>query len=251
MNKMNAPTVEFHSTGVSGKIKLYNVTVMLNGKRVLQNVNFEFSGDKVYGLIGPSGGGKSVLLKTIFGVFDPESGYIHTENVHSTALQFQEGGLFDSMTVADNIAVQLTGYKKTLSELKYDEKQRVFDAVFEAARVLNLTGALFKMPHELSGGMKKRVLLARAVVSNASAIGLDDPTAGLDPINAKAAVTMVKQVRAILKPLTIIAFHKIEYFLEIVDEYLFIEGGRITVVGSFDEIRRIERVQKFFSSVTL
>ncbi|MCS6893159.1 MAG: ATP-binding cassette domain-containing protein [Deltaproteobacteria bacterium] len=228
-------------------VLISNLSLSLNGKQVLKNINIQLFRGRIYGLIGPSGSGKSVFLKTLCGIFTNFSGRIHFEAVNQIAAQFQEGGLIDYLTTADNIAVQILRGRQFLSELNYREKKDVFNKVYSAAEFLNIKEALFKYPHELSGGMKKRVVLGRALVGEPDLLILDDPLAGLDPINSKNAVRKILNITNSFKPVTLISFHSLRFIWNHVSSIIFFENGECKFFQEKNEIKSSDRVLKFVS----
>ncbi|MCS6961704.1 MAG: ATP-binding cassette domain-containing protein [Deltaproteobacteria bacterium] len=227
-------------------VVLKNVSVFIGPKQVLQEINLSFEPNLVYGLVGPSGGGKSVLLKTIFGILSPSSGSIQLNGIRNLTIQFQEGGLFDFLTVADNLAVQILGLKKTLRELSGNERKAFFEEVYSAAGFLNLIDSLFKYPHELSGGMKKRTLIGRAILSKPELIAFDDPIAGLDPINSRIVVNKIFEIIKTSRPITLISFHNLRFFRDLVDVLIFIDQGKVYAFGKMDDVLSETRVRNFF-----
>ncbi len=226
-------------------IEVKDLTLVLDNNLVLWDVSVKLESGRVYGFLGPSGSGKSVFIKTIFGIFKPVKGTINFENVDKVAIQFQEGGLFDSLNVAENVAFQILKGKKLICELDDELKYQVFNKVLNAARFLNLTDALFKFPEELSGGMKKRAVLGRALIDDPDVLVLDDPVAGLDPINTTSAVKIISSIISRYKPITIIVTHNFRAFWDLFTDICFFEKGRLVYLGSKSEAIKQERVYDF------
>ncbi|MBU4463321.1 MAG: ATP-binding cassette domain-containing protein, partial [Proteobacteria bacterium] len=170
-------------------IELIKICKSFKGQKVLDNLDLKIEPEKITVIIGGSGGGKSVLLKHIIGLIKPDSGQVLVNGTDTTKLNdkelnevrkmfgmlFQDAALFDSMTVGENVAFPLKEHTK-LSKKEIDE------IVEEKLLQVDLKNVTHKMPSELSGGMRKRVGLARAIALNPKIVLFDEPTTGLDPI---------------------------------------------------------------------
>lgn len=227
------------------KIKVEDLSVVLSGKFVLNNISVQFEEGRIYGILGPSGAGKSVFIKTVFGIFQPKKGRMEFENIQKVAIQFQEGGLFDHLTVADNIAFQVLKGKKLLSELDNLSKNEIFGRVFEATKFLNISDAIFKFPSELSGGMKKRTVLGRALIETPDVVVLDDPVAGLDPINTTSAVRIISKIISKYNPIALICTHNFRAFWDLITDVCFFEHGNVLFFGGKSEALNHPRVNSF------
>jgi phospholipid/cholesterol/gamma-HCH transport system ATP-binding protein len=173
---------------------------------VLRGVSFALRPDSINGIIGPSGGGKSVLLKLIAHTCKDEAGEIQLGagcTLRDIGLMFQEGALFDSMTVFDNVAFPLVGGKVPTSSLPSAQRREVRDKVSDILGRVGLSKAAFKMPGQLSGGMRRRVSLARALVSRPRILLLDDPTSGLDPVASSVIMGLIVQLHEEYNPTTV------------------------------------------------
>ena len=182
-------------------IKLVDVYKTFNGQEVLRGVTLEIPEGKTTAIIGRSGGGKSVLLKHIIGLLKPDSGQVLVEGTDISRLNnrdlnkirkrfgilFQGAALFDSLTVYDNIAFPL----REKTRLKENEIQKMVDEKLEQ---LGLAGMGHKYPAEISGGMKKRVGLARALIMDPEIMLFDEPTTGLDPIMKNAIYNLILKI---------------------------------------------------------
>jgi phospholipid/cholesterol/gamma-HCH transport system ATP-binding protein len=215
---------------------------------VLAGVSFTVQTGEILAILGPSGTGKSVLLKTTIGLITPDRGDVLIDGESVTradrdALQtirrkagyvFQYAALFDSMTVFENVTFGLPeGAMKTLG------RAEVVRRVTEALEDVNLDPGvvLRKMPSELSGGMKKRVGLARAIVGQPQILLYDEPVTGLDPINTAAVDKLITDIAARTKVTSIVVTHDIEGALTICDRVALLEGGKLRFLGTADEFR--------------
>jgi phospholipid/cholesterol/gamma-HCH transport system ATP-binding protein len=209
---------------------------------VLRGVNLKIPLGQITVIIGGSGCGKSVLLKHLIGLLTPDSGQIFIGGVDITALDsyhlkevrmrfgmlFQDGALFDSMDVYENIAFPLREHRH------YDERT-IGTLVSEKLKQVGLPGIEKKMPSELSGGMRKRVGLARAIVLNPEIILYDEPTTGLDPISSKSIDELIVATQQALRGTTIIISHDIRATLRIADKVAMLHEGRIVAEGTPDD----------------
>lgn len=217
-------------------------------KEVLRGVDFVVPTGAIAGLIGPSGGGKSVLLKSIAGVDAPDSGSCFCDDAaqraadefpycaSSMSLMFQEGALFDSLTVFDNIAFPLTGGRVPTSTLSQAEIIKVHARVDAILARVGLSAAAYKMPGQLSGGMRRRVSLARALVTKPKVLLLDDPTSGLDPVASSVIMHLVAEMHAEYRPTILIVSHDLRRLLPIVERVYALFDGRIVFDGQVNQI---------------
>lgn len=184
-------------------------------------------------VIGKSGIGKSVLLKCISGLLEPDAGSIALEGEHQGAPEcsymFQQNALFDSMTVAENIALPL----REKGKAKKDEIRERVDALLNQTE---LTAAAHKYPAEISGGMKKRVAFARALVTNPKIILFDEPTTGLDPQRKYGVFEMIRDYRKRFGFTVIMVSHDVPEVFEISDRVAWLDGGKIAFWGSPKEL---------------
>ena len=158
-------------------IKIQNLSKTFAGKKALSNITVDIPKNCITGIVGPSGSGKSVLLKILSGVLEADSGITIKEP--DSSFMFQEGALFDFLTVYENVVFPLV--EGDIDRVRKGD--RTFHLqVEEALKKVGMSKAALKYPNELSGGMKRRVSLARAIVTKPSLLLLDDPTAGLDPV---------------------------------------------------------------------
>jgi phospholipid/cholesterol/gamma-HCH transport system ATP-binding protein len=193
-----------------------DVSIGFEGKKVLENISFRvFPGDTRI-LLGPAGSGKSVLLKLANGLMRPDSGTITVfgEEINTMreeqlfqlrgriGMVFQEGALFDSLTVRDNVAYRLI-------EQKVPEEE-VTRRVLEALRFVELEQTVDKFPSQLSGGMRRRVAIARAIVNRPDLILYDSPTGGLDPITSTTIVELVMKQRDVYHTSSLLVTHRLQ-----------------------------------------
>jgi phospholipid/cholesterol/gamma-HCH transport system ATP-binding protein len=218
---------------------------------VLSGVSLTVAEGETLAIVGPSGTGKSVLLKTTIGLIVPDQGdvLLDGESVVTASRQklqeirrrvgyvFQNAALFDSMNVYENVAFGIqTGIAKELG------KQEVLARVVTALEDVNLDPAVVmpKLPSELSGGMRKRVGLARAIVGRPEILLYDEPVTGLDPINAAAVDRLIKQIGDKKGVTSIVVTHDIEGGLALCDRVALLEGGHLRFIGLPEEFKRSE-----------
>lgn len=215
---------------------------------VLSGVDLTVNEGEMFGLFGPSGTGKSVLLKTTIGLILPDRGdvFLKGESVFfgepdaldrvrkKVGYVFQHSALFDSMTVFDNICMGIPeGELQRLSALEAGRR------AWEALEIVNLDPnmVLSKLPAELSGGMKKRVGIARAIVGKPEMLLWDEPTTGLDPVNTAAVERLIARLSKELEVTSIIVTHDIDGGLLICDRVAMLTGGTLRFCGSPQEFR--------------
>ncbi|HTZ89088.1 MAG TPA: ATP-binding cassette domain-containing protein [Alloacidobacterium sp.] len=193
-----------------------NVTIGFENKPVLNNISFTVKPGETRILLGPAGVGKSVLLKMADGLLRPDSGriFVFGEEVSSMpeedlfalrariGIVFQEGALFDSLTVRDNV-----GYRLMQEHLPDEEIDR---RVIEALRFVELEHTLDKLPSELSGGMRRRVAIARAIITKPDLILYDSPTGGLDPITSTTIIALVMKQRDVYRTSSLLVTHRLQ-----------------------------------------
>jgi phospholipid/cholesterol/gamma-HCH transport system ATP-binding protein len=193
-----------------------DVSIGFDRKPVLENISFEVRPGEMRVLLGPAGVGKSVLLKLVNGLLRPDSGRIFVFGREITAMTeedlfeirgaigtvFQEGALFDSLNVRDNV-----GYRLLEERLPDDE---ITTRSEEALRFVALDGTIDKFPSELSGGMRRRVAIARAIVTNPKLILYDSPTGGLDPITSTTIIELVMKQRDVSHTSSIVVTHRLQ-----------------------------------------
>jgi len=225
-------------------IKLTGVHKSFGAQKVLNGLNLEIPEGKVTAIIGPSGEGKSVLLKHIIGLLQPDSGRIEVDGESILGLRrsqlnrirekfgmlFQNAALFDSMNVFENVAFPL----REKTNLARDEISRRVVSALEDVGLRNVEN---KFPDELSGGMKKRVGLARAVVLNPKIILFDEPTTGLDPVIKRAIHHLIRETHAKFGFTAVVVSHEIPEIFDIAQNVAMLYQGEILQHGTPDEIQ--------------
>ncbi len=235
-------------------IKLANVSMAFRNKPVLENIDLEIAEGEIMVIIGPSGSGKSTILRLMIGLLRPTAGeiWINGQEVsrlgeeelniirQKMGMVFQYSALFDSMTVGENVAFGLRQH----SDLSEEEIART---VRRRLRMVGLAGQEGVMPSELSGGMKKRVSLARAIAINPQILLYDEPTAGLDPIMSTTIDRLICSTRRILNVTSVVVTHHMQSAFNIADRIAMIYGGRIIEIGTVSEIKKSSNpiVQQF------
>lgn len=237
-------------------IEIKNLHKSFNHREVLHGVSLKIEKGEILAVIGSSGVGKSVLLKHVSGLIRPDRGTITVDGIDVTNLKgkelqkyrerlgflFQGGALFDSMTVFDNVAFPLRE-KTGLPE------NEIKESVSEMLGHVGMHGEGDKYPAELSGGMKKRAALARALITNPEIMLFDEPTTGLDPIIVNNVFKYIKSTHHNLGFTGIIVTHKIPKIFAIVQKVALLSKGVIVIVDTPDEIQKSDNpaVQYFLT----
>ncbi len=225
-------------------IEIIELKKSFNGKVVLDGVNLTIERGKITVIIGRSGEGKSVLLKHIIGLLKPDSGKILFEGKDITKMDeeefhevlkrfgmlFQSAALFDSMTVGENVGFPL----KEHTDLPEEKIKKI---VSEKLRRVGLVGVEDMMPAELSGGMKKRVGLARAIVMDPEIVLFDEPTTGLDPIMSDSIADLILETQRALKTTYVVITHDIKLTYKIADTIAMLHKGKIIEKGTVEEMK--------------
>lgn len=228
------PAVEFH-----------DVRKAFDDRVVLDGVTLSIPAGRTTVIIGPSGVGKSVFLKLLIGLIAPDSGEILVEGQDITRLSerelyalrrrigmlFQDGALFDSLTVGENVAFPLRRHTR-MSE---DE---IAGVVAEKLQAVGLPGTEERMPSELSGGMRKRVGLARAIALDPDIVLFDEPNSGLDPMTSDAIDALIVEMRRKLGKTFVVISHDIVGTFRVADRIAMLYGGRLIAHGTPEELRR-------------
>lgn len=188
-------------------VSLGKLGVRFNGHDVLHGVSLTVRKGEFVGLIGPSGGGKSTLLKTIAGIVPYTTGTFNLANELKLSLMFQEGALFDSISVFDNVCFPLVRGKVPSSLLRGEIRDEISGLVTRILDRVGLVWAANKMPNELSGGMRRRVSLARALVTEPHLALLDDPTSGLDPVASSVIMDLILELQQEYGTTIVVASH--------------------------------------------
>ncbi|MGA1191408.1 MAG: ABC transporter ATP-binding protein [Bdellovibrionota bacterium] len=228
-----------------------NLVQRFDTLRVLSNVHLQLFRGEIVGLIGPSGGGKSVLLKTLANVLQPTEGDVHhfLGECGAVSFMFQEGALFDSVSVLDNVAFPLIGGRVPCSNLKEEEKARVSQLVGAILEKVGLFRHGHKFPAQLSGGMRRRVSLARALVNEPEIALLDDPTSGLDPVASSVIMALIKSLHKSLGTSMVLVSHDLRRLLPVCSRIVGLFDGKIVFDGTLDALRTDanEEVRHFVS----
>lgn len=224
-------------------IKVENVTKIFNGKTVLDNVSTLFENGKCNLIIGKSGSGKTVLMKCLVGLYTPDEGYIHfddrilrhlskAEKVNlrkDIGMLFQGGALFDSMNVEENIMFPIRMFQKS----DYKTMRKRVDFCLDR---VNLGGINKMMPSELSGGMQKRVAIARAIATQPKYLFCDEPNSGLDPLTSIVIDKLIMEITHEYNITTIVNTHDMNSVMEIGENINFISQGRLWWKGNNQNI---------------
>jgi phospholipid/cholesterol/gamma-HCH transport system ATP-binding protein len=227
-------------------IRLVNVYKRFDELIVLDGVNFQVESGETIALLGPSGTGKSVLLKHINGLIHPDRGDVFVDGLSVPNLQrrelsrlrsrigyvFQFGALFDSMSVADNIRLGIT------DPVRAEDEEYCLARVAECLELVNLPpDTARKFPADLSGGMRKRVGIARAIAGQPEYLLYDEPTSGLDPVNADIIDALVVKLRDTLGVTSVVVTHDVRGSFRVADRVALLKEGKIRAFGTPDEFR--------------
>ena len=225
-------------------IRIVDLYKSFGAKPVLRGVNLEVGDGETMVIIGQSGSGKSVLLKHIIGMLKPDTGRVLVDGIDITHLKtrempdvlrkfgmlFQGAALFDSLSVGDNVAFGLRRYTK-------HTKKEIEAIVAESLEKVGLRGVEGLMPHELSGGMKKRVGLARAIAYKPQIILYDEPSTGIDPIRADSINDLINQTKRDLGVTSVVITHDMVSCYKVADRVAMLYNGAIIETGTAAEIQ--------------
>ena len=236
-------------------IKIKNVSKYFGAKAALKNINLEIGTGETLAIIGGSGSGKSTLLRLMIGLIKPSEGEIWIGDDEISKMDekeitrvrlkmgmvFQYSALFDSMTVGDNVAFGL------IEHTNYD-KEKIQSIVREKLHQVGLDGVENRMPNELSGGMKKRVSLARAIAFGPEIIFYDEPSSGLDPITTNRIDELIISTQKALNVTSIVVTHDMVSACKIADRIAMIYNGELIAVDNIENFKKIDdpRVKEFF-----
>lgn len=225
-------------------ISVRNLHKRLGLQHILRGLELDVAKGETCVILGRSGGGKSVLLKHLIGLFKPTSGEVFVDGEEISHLPerklgalrkkvgilFQSGALFDSMNVEENIAFPLR-------EAGLRDPKVIRERVAEALEMVDLAGEQKKMPENLSGGMRKRVGLARTIVSRPQCILYDEPTTGLDPIATDSINHLIRRLQKRLQVTSVVVTHDMKTAFHTADHIAFLHEGRIYFNGTVDELQ--------------
>ena len=228
-------------------IEVKNLYKSFDEKGVLSDINFSLQRGQAVAIVGKSGAGKSVLLKCLIGLLKPDEGTIYVDNKlinsmsfsqlqeirASIGMVFQFGALFDSLTVRDNISLAL----RKLTKLSEDEIQ---ERVINSLESVDMANTEDLMPEELSGGMKKRVGIARAIAIEPAYLFYDEPTTGLDPVMTDSINRLIRKFQSTGKVTSVIITHEMRTVYDVADRVLLLHNGKIRFDGNPDEIKNVD-----------
>ena len=239
-------------------IELKNVSMSFKERRILTNLNLQIQPGEILVVIGPSGAGTSTLLRLMIGLLKPTAGEIWVDGQEISQLDedelnlirrnmgmvFQYSALFDSMTVGDNVAFGIRQHTKM-------PEDQILRVIRRTLRMVGLMGKENVMPSELSGGMKKRVSLARAIAGSPKIVLYDEPTSGLDPVMSSTINRLIMSTRRILGVTAVVVTHDMDSAFTIADRIAMMYDEKIIEVGTPDELRQSSNplVQQFIYGV--
>jgi phospholipid/cholesterol/gamma-HCH transport system ATP-binding protein len=224
-------------------VEIAGISKSFGAQQVLKNIHLSIKPGEIFTIMGPSGSGKSVLLRLIAGLDQPTRGTVRidgldpaepdTRDRFALALVFQAGALFNSISVYDNLALYLL-------EHRLCPKKEIRDRVMRALTILSLENAAQKYPSELSGGMKKRVAIARALVMEPQLLLYDEPTSELDPIMGATISEIIATLKHEFNVTSIVVSHDRDLALTISDRVALLMKGEMRALCTPDELRRVE-----------
>jgi phospholipid/cholesterol/gamma-HCH transport system ATP-binding protein len=236
-------------------VAVENLKKSFGNSRVLNGINLRVNGGETLAVLGRSGTGKSVLLRLIIGLEKPDSGSvcIHGQDLAGLSMDqigtirkkmgflFQQAALYDSLTVAENVAFPLDHHRRDMP--KSERNDRVMQLLAE----VGMEGALDKMPSDISGGMQKRVGLARALALEPEILLLDEPTAGLDPISSGEIDELILKLQRERQMASIVVTHDLHSAKTIANRLALLNGGDVVIEGRFEDLQEsdIEFVKEF------
>jgi len=246
---MNAPDQSQYGV----KLEVRGLRKSFDGQEVLRGLDFEVQPGEIFVLMGPSGSGKSVLLKHLIGLEAPDAGeiLINGESImtpeiagkYRMAMVFQSGALLNSLTVGENVGLYLTEHRlKTPAEIERIVEEKLAD--------VGLAEAIDKMPSELSGGMKKRVAIARALVTEPQLILYDEPTSELDPLSSVVIGEEIVKLNRRTGVTSLVVTHDRDLAFGVADRIAVIDEGRILTMGTPEAVKQFKNplVEKFLNA---
>lgn len=224
-------------------IKVKNITTRFDDKIVHDNISFDIKKGEIFGILGGSGSGKTVMLRQIIMLDTIQKGEIdilghniktlrRTQREHikrNWGVLFQFGALFSSLNVIENIGIMLKENTKLPQDL-------IEDIAYTKLKMVGLDSRVGKLyPEELSGGMKKRVALARSLALDPDIVFLDEPTSGLDPASAKAFDTLISELRDMLGLTVVMITHELNTIKNVLDRFLILSNGKLEIIGTYED----------------
>lgn len=210
-------------------VEVKNLTKSFGKKKVLDNVSLNVYQNEILLIIGFSGTGKSTLLRLICGLEEPDSGEVILKTSH-IGMVFQGAALFDSMTVFDNVAFPM------LNNARKIPQEQIRDIVLEKLKMVGLSGIENLRPDELSGGMKKRVSFARAIINNPKIILYDEPTSGLDPVVSTIIVDYILKLQQELTASSVLVTHHLSLIKKLKSRMLLLYDSKIVWEGTSSDL---------------
>ena len=236
-------------------INVKNISTSFGDKVIHDNISFNIKKGEIFGILGGSGSGKTVLLRQIIMLDSIQKGEIDILGHNIKTLKrkqreyikrnwgvlFQFGALFSSLNVIENIGIMLKENTKLPQDL-------IEDIAYTKLRMVGLDTRVGKLyPEELSGGMKKRVALARSLALDPDIVFLDEPTSGLDPASAKAFDTLILELRDMLGLTVVMITHELNTIKNVLDRFLILSNGKLSMVGTYDDALKLndDTINKF------
>jgi len=248
---MNDASTNSNNSGVGVQVR--GLRKAFGKQEVLKGLDFEVKPGEIFVIMGPSGSGKSVLLKHIIGLEPADYGEIlingesilapEVKDKYRMAMVFQSGALLNSLTVGENVGLYLT-------EHRLKSRDEIARIVSEKLNAVGLSGAEGKNPGELSGGMKKRVALARALVIEPQLILYDEPTSELDPLSAVVIGEEILKLNNRIHVTSIVVTHDRDLAFGVADRIAVISEGQIIAIGTPDEVKHLDNpiIKKFLNA---
>lgn len=226
-------------------IRLIDVSKSFGPQKVLDHFNLDIYPSQTTVVLGPSGTGKSVMLKHIVGLLRPDGGEVYFDGMRvdqlgereykpvrlQIGLLFQMGALFDSMTVEENLEFPMIEHTSLSQEQRRDRAALALEMV-------DLTGVQEKLPSQLSGGQKKRVALARAIVLQPRVVLYDEPTTGLDPIRADGINELIIKLKQKMQVTSVVVTHDLMSARKVADRVVMLQGGRVIADGTYAQLEK-------------
>lgn len=243
----------------SGDIRFVNVFKSFRGGRdaVLKGLSAEFPAGKLTYILGPSGVGKSVTLKHVLGLLKPDSGEVWVDGKNMSEIQgrelaehrkvfgmlFQNSALFDDMTIFENVAFPLREHTGL-------QEHEIIEKVSKSLTILGMREGYDKYPNELSGGMKKRVALARAIIREPKILLYDEPTTGLDPLTRVTVDELIETLKREYQLTSLVISHDIPSALRLADQIAFLHQGTFVFWGTPEEFKNSDHeiIRKFLDA---